>query len=93
MGDKGREIYEILDWKDAIPEIKNDQDVEDSFRLTNLSMMIQFNRSKFLLSKEPDEEMKVTEESILKSLKDESHKDLVGVWRPFQLAFLLANSP
>ena len=27
MGDKGREIYEILDWKDAIPEIKNDEDV------------------------------------------------------------------
>ncbi|SVE28423.1 uncharacterized protein METZ01_LOCUS481277, partial [marine metagenome] len=79
--------------KEGFKLINSDVDVEDAFRLTNFAMLIQFNRIKNLSGKEPDEELKILDDSVSEALKDNSHLDLPGVWRPFQLAFLLATIP
>ena len=83
----------LLRIKKGYELIKTDEDVEDAFRLTNYSMLIQFNRIKNLSSKSSEEEIKGINDSISKTLKDNTHLDLPGVWRPFQLAFLLATIP
>lgn len=84
----------------GIEIIKTDEEALIAFRLTNLSMLIQFNRFRNLKSKKFNEPIKTISkkeafdktydpEIYATHIKNNNYSDLSGGWRPFQLAFVL----
>jgi len=84
----------------GIEIIKTDKEALIAFKLTNLSMLIQFNRFRNLKSKTYNEELKSIDtkeafdksfdpETFINNIANNNYSDLAGAWRPFQLAFVL----
>ena len=79
--------------KKGLELLKQNPELDKAFKLTNLAMLIQFNRGKNLKKKNNNDELLSDDKSFLKKLTSNDYDNMDGSWRPFQLAFLLTCIP